>query len=98
MKKIKNLKIKDVIYFGEYRLFLTEEKEEKGTMYHSYLQNISCGIISSLFGYPKKSVKFEEFKKICLNCLDEYTKFEEFKKLCLNCLDEYIKGYQEEYE
>lgn len=72
MKNRNKFKIKEVLYFGQYRLFLTEEKEEKGTMYYAYLQNISYGIISMLFGFPKKSTKFEEFKKICLNCVDEY--------------------------
>lgn len=72
MKNKNKFKLKEVAYFGEYRLFLTEEKEEQETIYCAYLQNIHYGIISMMFGFPKKSTKFEEFKKICLNCLDEY--------------------------
>ena len=72
MKNKNKFKIKEVLYFDNYRLFLTEEKEENDILYYAYLQNISYGIISMMFGFPKKSTKFEEFKKICLNCLDEY--------------------------
>lgn len=77
MKKSHNFKIKEVLYFDTYRLFLTEEKEGKETMYYSYLQNISYGIISMLVGMSKKSISFKEFKAICLNNLYEDIKIYE---------------------
>lgn len=72
MKKSHKVKLKEVLYFDTYRLFLTEEKEEQELIYYAYLQNTSYGIISMMFGFPKKSTNFKEFKEICLNCLDEY--------------------------
>ena len=71
MKKIKNLKIKDVIYFGKYRLILTEEKEKNVVMYYYYLQNIEYGIISTQLGMSKKAIKYKDFKEIVLGAVDE---------------------------
>lgn len=71
MKKANIFKIKDILYFDTYRLFLTEEKEENATMYYSYLQNTRYGIISMMVGMSKKSTSYKEFKTICLNNLYE---------------------------
>lgn len=71
MKKIKNLKIKDVIYFGKYRLILTEEKEGQEVMWYYYLQNIEYGIISAQLAMSKKSTKYKDFKEIVLGAVDE---------------------------
>lgn len=72
MKNKNKFKIKEVLYFDNYRLFLTEENEENDILYYAYLQNISYGIISMMFAFHKNSTKFKEFKKICLNCVAEY--------------------------
>ena len=71
MKNKNKFKIKDIIYIDKYRLFLTEEKEEKEVMYYSYLQNVGYGIISMLVCMSKKSTKYKEFKEIALNNLYE---------------------------
>lgn len=71
MKKIKNLKIRDVIYFGKYCLILTEEKEKNGVMYYYYLQNIEYKIISMQLGMSKKEIKYKDFKEIVLGAVDE---------------------------
>ena len=72
MKNRNKFKIKDVIYFGKYRLILTEEREKDDIMYYYYLQNIEYGIISMQFGMTKKSTKYREFKEIVLASVDEY--------------------------
>lgn len=72
MKNKNKFKIKDVIYFGKYRLILTEEREKDDIMYYYYLQNIEYGIISMQFGMTKNSTKYREFKKIVLCSVDEY--------------------------
>ena len=72
MKNKNKFKIKDVIYFGKYRLILTEEREKDDIMYYYYLQNIEYGIISMQFGMTKKSTKYREFKEIVLCSVDEY--------------------------
>ena len=79
MKNKNKFKIKDIIYIGNYRLFLTEEKEEKEVMYYSYLQNVGYGIISMLVGMSKKSTKYKEFKEIALNNL--YDDIEIYKEM-----------------
>lgn len=79
MKNKNKFKIKDIIYFDNYRLFLTEEKEEKEVMYYSYLQNVGYGIISMLVGMSKKSIKYKEFKEIALNNL--YDDIEIYKEM-----------------
>lgn len=72
MKNRNKFKIKDIIYFGKYRLILTEEREKDDIMYYYYLQNIEYGIISMQFGMTKKSTKYREFKEIVLASVDEY--------------------------
>ena len=72
MKNKNKFKIKDIIYIGKYRLFLTEEREKDDIMYYYYLQNIEYGIISMQFGMIKKSIKYREFKEIVLGSVDEY--------------------------
>lgn len=72
MKNRNKFKVKDVIYFGKYRLILTEEREKDDIMYYYYLQNIEYGIISIQFGMTKKSTKYREFKEIVLASVDEY--------------------------
>ena len=71
MKNRNKFKIKDVIYFGKYRLILTEEKEKSATMYYYYLQNIEYGIISAQLAMTKKSTKYKDFKEIVLGAIDE---------------------------
>ena len=71
MKNRNKFKIKDVIYFGKYRLILTEEKEKNDVMYYYYLQNIEYGIISMQVGMIKKTIKYRDFKEIVLNSIDE---------------------------
>lgn len=72
MKSRNKYKIKDIIYIGKYRLFLTEEREKDDIMYYYYLQNIEYGIISMQFGMSKKSIKYREFKEIVFGSVDEY--------------------------
>lgn len=71
MKNKNKFKIKDVIYFGKYRLILTEEKEKDDIMYYYYLQNIEYGIISMQVGMIKNTIKYKDFKEIVLNSIDE---------------------------
>lgn len=71
IKNRNKFKVKDVIYFGKYRLILTQEKEKNEIMYYYYLQNIEYGIISMQVGMTKKSTKYNEFKEIILNSVDE---------------------------
>ena len=71
MKNRNKFKIKDVIYFGKYRLILTEEKEGKEVLYYYYLQNIEYGIISAQLAMNKKSTKYNDFKEIVLAAIDE---------------------------
>ena len=72
MKNKNKFKIKDVIYFGKYRVILTEEREKDDIMYYYYLQNMEYGIISMQFGMSKKSIKYTEFKEIVFGSVDEY--------------------------
>ena len=72
MKNRNKFKIKDIIYFGKYRLILTEEKEKNEVMYYYYLQNIEYGIISMQVGMIKNTIKYKDFKEIVLNSIDEY--------------------------
>lgn len=72
MKNRNKFKIKEIIYIGKYRLFLTEEREKDDIMYYYYLQNIEYGIISMQIGMMKKSIKYKDFKKIVLDSVDEY--------------------------
>lgn len=72
MKNKNKFKIKEVLYFGKYRLILTEEKEKDDILYYYYLQNIEYGIISMQIGMLKKSIKYKDFKKIVLDSVDEY--------------------------
>ena len=72
MKSRNKFKIKDIIYIGKYRLFLTEEKEKDDILYYYYLQNIEYGIISMQIGMLKKSIKYKDFKKIVLDSVDVY--------------------------
>lgn len=74
MKNKNKFKIKDVIYFGKYRIILTEEKEKSATMYY-YLQNIEYGIISTQLAMRKKSTKYKDFKEIVLGAIDEDIEF-----------------------
>lgn len=71
MKNRNKFKVKDVLYFGKYRLILTEEKEKDEIMYYYYLQNIEYGIISMQVGMTKKSTKYKDFKEIILNDVAE---------------------------
>ena len=75
MKNRNKFKIKDVIYFGKYRIILTEEKEKSATMYYYYLQNIEYGIISTQLAMSKKSTKYKDFKEIVLCSIDEDIEF-----------------------
>lgn len=71
MKNKNKFKIKDVIYFGKYRVILTEEKEGKEVLYYYYLQNIEYGIISTELVLSKKATKYKDFKEIVLGAIDE---------------------------
>lgn len=71
MKNKNKFKIKDVIYFGNYRIILTEEKERKEVVYYYYLQNIEYGIISTELVLSKKATKYKDFKEIVLGDIDE---------------------------
>lgn len=71
MKNKNKFKIKDVIYFGKYRIILTEEKEGKEVLYYYYLQNIEYGIISTQLAISKKATKYKDFKEIVLGAIDE---------------------------
>ena len=71
MKNKNKFKIKDIIYFGKYRMILTEEKEGKEVMYYYYLQNIEYGIISTQLAMRKKATKYKDFKEIVLAAIDE---------------------------
>ena len=71
MKNRNKFKIKDVIYFGKYRLILTEEKEKSEVMWYYYLQNIEYCVISTQLAMTKKSTKYKDFKEIVLGAIDE---------------------------
>lgn len=56
MKEVKNEFIKQFVY-GDYIIYIKEEN----ICYESYIQNELYGVISLMFGVPKKENTLEEF-------------------------------------